>query len=93
MFLGKEKLENLNDDTIKKYKNMNGFDGLVDYSLRYSIDGEFVNFYYYEVYKTCTGCLTMSEIPIDRENWSIDVKNSNNRIVTYNIVDLKFKDL
>lgn len=89
-FLGKETLDNLTDETIKKYKNMNGVDGLVDYSLRYSVDGNCVEFYYYKVYATCTSCLSMSELPIDKEDWSIDIRKEN-KVTTYKISNLEFK--
>ena len=90
VILGKETLDNLNGETINKYKNMNGVDGLVDYSLRYSVDGDCVEFYYYKVYATCTSCLSMNELPIDKEDWSIDIKKGN-KVTTYKISNLEFK--
>ena len=90
VILGKEILDNLTDETIKKYKNMNGVDGLVDYSLRYLVDGDCVEFYYYKVYATCTSCLSMSELPIDKEDWSIDIRKGN-KVTTYKISNLEFK--
>lgn len=90
VFLGKETLDNLNSETINKYKDMDGVDGLVDYSLRYSVDGDCVDFYYYKVYTTCTSCLSMSELTIDKEDWSIDIKREN-KVITYKISNLEFK--
>ena len=90
VFLGKETLDKLNVETINKYKSMNGIDGLVDYSLRYSVDGDCVEFYYYKVYATCTSCLSMSDLPIDKEDWSIDIKRGN-KVTTYKISNLEFK--
>jgi hypothetical protein len=90
VFLGKETLDNLNSETINKYKDMDGVDGLVDYSLRYSVDGDCVDFYYYKVYATCTSCLSMSELTIDKEDWSIDIKREN-KVITYKISNLEFK--
>ena len=90
VFLGKETLDKLNVETINKYKSMNGIDGLVDYSLRYSVDGDCVEFYYYKVYATCTSCLSMNELPIDKEDWSIDIRRGN-KVTTYKISNLEFK--
>lgn len=86
--LGTEPLSNLNVDTINKYKNMNGFDGLVDYSLKYSVEGNCVEFYYYTVYTTCSG-LSMSELPIDNDDWTIELQKGDKTLV-YNITDYKF---
>lgn len=86
--LGTETLSNLNLETIQKYKDMDGVDGLVDYSLKYSVEGNCVEFYYYTVYTTCSG-LSMSELPIDNDDWTIELQKGDKTLV-YNITDYKF---
>lgn len=88
--LGTETLSNLNLVTIQKYKDMYGVDGLVDYSLKYSVEGNCVEFYYYTTYTTCRGCLSMSELPIDNGDWSIELQKGD-KTITYNITNYKFK--
>lgn len=90
VILGKISSFKLSDEelmeTIDDYKNMDGVDGLVGDSLIYKFENGCVEFYYYQVYKICTGCLSMSGLLIDKEDWTINLGDKE-----FTIHNLKFK--
>jgi len=87
VLLGTEKRSNFTDDTISKFMNMNDGDTRISDRLKFNIDGDFVEFFYYS--NTFISNYFTPQL-LDKTNYVLKIKD-NTKTVTFTITNGEIK--